>query len=528
MSIPQVPHGPSADPVIHLRRREMLVAGGAALLMGLSRGRAAAQPVPRKGGILKLAAPFNPSSLDPVTGGAGSDHMVLYPVFDTLVSFDPGTLAPQPGLAVAWNYPDPRTLILTLRAGVRFHDGTPMDAAAVKANLDRARMDDRSSVKGDLQSLASVQVLAPDSVALHLSRPDTALPLILADRAGMMSSPRAITARGRQYDREPVGAGPFKFGRWADNDVVELVRNEDYWDRDLPHLDGITFRIITDLNTGLRSVLAGENHGAYRLNPQQKIVADRMGARVVVSSTPTIADYHLVFNSRRAPLNDVRVRRAINYAVDRAAFNRAALLGLGTPAQTMLPPGYWAHDESLNDFYTHDPDRARALLREAGHAEGIDIQFFGNADQASQQRHEIVIEQLRQVGIRARLTAGSNADMYQRFMIQQEGDMIMTLWTGRPDPALPFLLVYGENGFNNAGKVPPPPEMVAAQDEAQTASDQPGRKRAFAKLERLALEHALSCELAFVPGIEVFTPDVRNYTPNLLGKPKFNDVFLAA
>ena len=521
------PCGPLAAPALYLRRRQLLGAAGGLVLAGATPGLAAAQATPRKGGTLRLAAPFNPSSLDPVTGGAGSDHMVLYPIYDTLVDFEPGTLAPRPGLATAWDYPDPKTLVLTLRPGVRFHDGTPMDAAAVKANLDRARTDDRSSVKGDIQSLASVEVLAPDRVALHLSRPDTALPLILADRAGMMSSPQGF-ARGRAYDREPVGTGPFKFKRWADNDVVELVRNDDYWNRDLPHLDGITFRIITDLNTGLRSVIAGENHGAYRLNPQQKLVADRMGAKVVVSSTPTIADYHLVFNYRRAPLNDVRVRRAINYAVNRDAFNKAALLGLGVPAQTMLPPGYWAHDESLNNFYTHDPDRARALLREAGHANGVDIQFFGNADQASQQRHEIIIEQLRQVGIRARLTAGSNADMYQRFMIQQEGDMIMTLWTGRPDPALPFLLVYGENGFNNAGKVPPPPEMVAAQAEAQSATDQAGRKRAFAKLERLALEHALSCELAFVPGIEVFSPEVRNYTPNLLGKPKFNDVFLAA
>ena len=453
--------------------------------------------------------------------------MVLHPIFDTLVDFEPATLAPRPGLATAWEFPDPKTLVLTLRQGVTFHDGTPFDAAAVKANLDRALSEERSSVRGDLQSLASVEALSPERVALRLHRPDTALPLILADRAGMMSSPMAFTGRGRQYDREPVGTGPFRLKRWADNDVVELVRNENYWQKDLPYLDGITFRIITDLNTGLRSVMAGETHGAYRLNPQQKLVADRMGGKVVVSSTPTIADYHLVFNYGRAPLNDRRVRQAINYAVDREAFNKAALLGLGVPAQTMLPPGYWAHDESLNGFYTHDPDKARKLLAEAGHSDGLEIQFFGNADQASQQRHEIIIEQLRQVGIRARLTSGSNADMYQRFMIQQEGDMIMTLWTGRPDPALPFLLVYGEKGFNNAGKVPPPPEMIAAQNEAQSATSQEARAKAFAKLERAALEHALSCEVAFVPGIEVFSPEVRNYTPNLLGKPKFNDIYLA-
>jgi peptide/nickel transport system permease protein/peptide/nickel transport system substrate-binding protein len=500
------------------------MAGGAALPFWPREGNA--QAAPRRGGTLRVAAPFNPSTLDPITGGLGSDHMLLYPLFDTLVDFEPATLAPKPGLATAWEFPDPKTLVLTLREGIKFHDGEPFDASAVKFNLDRARTDQRSSVKGDLQSLATVEVLAPTKVALHLSRPDTALPLILADRAGMMCSPKAVTAKGRQHDREPVGTGPFKFVKWNDNDLVVVERNEAYWKPGLPYLDGITFRVITDLNTGLRSVISGENNFAYRLNPQQQLVAERMKGKVIVSTKPTIADYHLVFNYGRPPLNDVRIRQAINYAIDREGFNRAALLGLGVPAQTMLPPGYWAHDPSVDRFYKHDPEKARSLLAEAGHPNGIEIQFYGYSDQASQQRHEIIIEQLRQSGITAKLTTASSADMYQRFMVRGEGDMMLTLWTGRPDPSQPFLLIYGENGFNNAGKVPPPPEMVAAQNESQSAVDQDARKKAFAKLERLALEHALSCELAFVPGIEAFTPNVKGYVANLLGKPKFNEIYL--
>jgi peptide/nickel transport system permease protein/peptide/nickel transport system substrate-binding protein len=510
-----------------VHRRHALVTLGALAAAPLLAGPKPSRAAPRRGGILKVSAPFNPSTLDPVTGGLGSDHMVLYPIFDTLVDFEPATLAPRPGLATSWEFTDPKTLVMTLRPGVAFHDGTPMDAAAVKANLDRARTDERSAVKGDLQSLQSVEVAGDLKVALRLNRPDTALPLILADRAGMMCSPKALAERGRQHDRNPVGTGPFRFERWNDNDLVVLVRNDAYWNKDRPYLDGITFRIITDLNTGLRAVLAGETNFAYRLNPQQKIVADRMASRVRISSTPTIADYHLLFNYGRAPLKDPRVRQAINHALDRDGFNKAALLGLGVPAQTMLPPGYWAHDESLNSFYTHDPDRARKLLAEAGFADGVDIRFFGYSDQASQQRHEIIIEQLRKSGIRAQMTVGSSADMYQRFMVQGEGDMLLALWTGRPDPSQPFLLVYGENGFNNSGKVPPPPEMVQAQAESQSESSQDGRKRAFAKLERAALEHALSAELAFVPGIEVFTANVQGYVPNLLGKPKFTDIFLA-
>ncbi|TCR65502.1 ABC transporter substrate-binding protein [Bosea sp. BK604] len=514
-----------------LTRRQALAGLGGAAIVGFSRlpmaGEALAQ-APAKGGVLRVAAPFNPSTLDPITGGLGSDHMLLYPLFDTLVDFEPQTLAPKPGLATSWDFPDPKTLTFTLREGVRFHDGEPMDAQAVKAHIDRARTDPRSAVRGELQSIEAVEVLAPNKVALKLSRPDTALPLIMADRAGMITSPKAVAERGRQFDRESVGTGPFKLERWNDNDTVVMVRNPDYWNKGLPHLDGLTFRIITDVNTALRSVIAGENHFVFRLNPQQKLVADRMAGKVVVSSTPTIADYHLLFNYKRTPLNDVRVRQAVNWALDRDGFNRAALMGLGVPAQTMLPPGYWAHDPSVDGFYKHDPDKARALLKEAGFANGVDLRFYGYSDQASQQRHEIIIEQLRQSGIRCAMTVGSSADMYQRFTVQGEGDMLLALWSGRPDPSQPFALVYGENGFNNVGKVPPPPEMAQAQIDSQSAVDAETRKKAFAKLERLSLEHALSGELAFVPGIEAYSPNVVGYVPNLLGKPKLNTLSLKA
>ncbi len=181
-----------------LTRRHALAGLGALAASPLAlslTGRTAFGQTPKKGGILKIAAPFNPSTLDPITGGTGSDHMLLYPMYDTLVDFEPATLAPKPGLATSWEFPDPKTLVFTLREGVKFHDGEPFDAAAVKAHLDRARTDPRSAVKAELQSIEAVEVLAPNKVALKLSRPDTALPLIMADRAGMIASPKAARRR---------------------------------------------------------------------------------------------------------------------------------------------------------------------------------------------------------------------------------------------------------------------------------------------------------------------------------------------
>jgi len=162
---------------------------------------------PRRGGVLKVVAYANPSSLDPSTGRSGGDHAFLWPMFDTLVDVEPATLNPIPGLAESWSYSDSTTLVLNLRQGVQFHDGTPFDAAAVKANFDHMLGNPRSTVKGEVITIKSAEVENPFRVILKLKEPDTSLPLAMSDRIGMMSSPKAFGELGAGSDRKPVGAG---------------------------------------------------------------------------------------------------------------------------------------------------------------------------------------------------------------------------------------------------------------------------------------------------------------------------------
>src|SRR5438445_5618877 len=157
-------------------RRELM-----ALMTGAAAGAALGSPAfaqgaPKRGGVLRISAPANPSSLDPATGGAGSDHAFLFTMYDTLTEWDFETLKPKPGLAESWKFTDPNTLVLNIRAGVTFHDGTPLDAEAVKFNLDRNKSDAKSNIKADLLSVASVEVTGPQQVTLKLKAPDTALP----------------------------------------------------------------------------------------------------------------------------------------------------------------------------------------------------------------------------------------------------------------------------------------------------------------------------------------------------------------
>src|SRR5882757_11102045 len=189
-------------------RREAMALISGALGAATLGGRAFAQATPKKGGTLRISAPANPSSLDPTTGGAGSDHAFLFTMYDTLTEWEFETLKPKPGLAESWSFADPTTFVLNIRPGVTFHDGTPLDAEAVKFNLERNKSDPKSNIKADLVTVASVEVTGPMQVTMKLNTPDAALPGILSDRAGMMVSPTAVRASAAgNVARTPVGAG---------------------------------------------------------------------------------------------------------------------------------------------------------------------------------------------------------------------------------------------------------------------------------------------------------------------------------
>lgn len=475
-------------------------------------------------GVLRVAAPHNPSTLDPMTGRSGPDHVYLYALFDTLLEWDYVALTPKAGLAESWNYPDASTLVMKLRPGIKFHDGEALDAEAVKANLEWGRSNEKSSVKVDLSSVEAIEVRGPLEVALKLKRPDRALPLILSDRAGMMRSPKAVREKGADHDRSPVGTGAYKFVSWADKDQVVLTRNADYWKRDQAKLEGIVFKVISEPQTALRSVVAGDNDLTYYVPPQQRAVAERSG-KLAINVGPSLQVGMLYFNYGRGPLKDVRVRRAINHAVDRATYIKATAGGLGEVADMALPKTHWAYAPELANFHKFDPERAKALLREAGHPNGVEIHLIAWNDQLSVQRTEVLMEMFRKANIRLKVSTGSGVETAGQFFGKQEGDMHLSFWTGRPDPSLTYELLFGESSFFNAGRAATP-GLAQAMVEAQSGASLEARKAAFVKVQRLALEQALFCPIMFDVQMVVHTNRLKGYKPNLIGKPKFEGVTL--
>ncbi|RMC37587.1 ABC transporter substrate-binding protein [Paracoccus alkanivorans] len=506
-----------------LRRRQVLtgMAGGAALAIlprsALSQG----------GKVLKIRGNANPSSLDPATGGAGSDHVYLYNFYDTLVDWEAGTLTPKPGLATAWKFEDPTTLVLTLQEGVSFHDGTPFNAAAVKFNLDRNRMAGISNIKQDVASISEVEATDDLTVTIRLAAPDTALPLILSDRAGMMVSPEALgNDPEANMDRGPVGTGPWQFGTWTDGEKITGTRFADHWRNGIPGVDGIEILVIPETATGLRAVQSGQVNIAYQLSENQQPLIDRMPNLELVSG-PTLYIYQLYVNSSRGPLQDPRVRKALSMAIDREAYVNATQAGIGEPAYMNLPKAHWAWSEEVAKLTVYDPEQARSLLEEAGFADGLDLDLRGYPDQASVQRQEVILAQWAKIGVTGRFQNAPIAEASGRFFGEEKlGDLLLSAWTGRPDPSLTYALMYSEDSYYNPGRVAPPEGYMEALQASRETDDQAERVAALATAQKLAMEAQLCIPLSVRYEVDAIDSSVRNFNANLLGKPKFRDVTL--
>ncbi len=506
--------------------RRTLVTGAVTTVGVLMLPQAALSEMPRRGGMLRWAVPFNPGSLDPMTGRTAGEFACLYTVFDALIDFDPLTLELKPGLARAWVFSDPKTLTLELMEDVTFHDGTPFDAAAVKFNLDRYRTDPRSNIKADIATVREATVDGRHRVTLHLDKPNAALPAILTDRAGMMVSPTHIRDKGPDINRTPVGTGPFKFISLRDNDRFIAVRNDNYWRKGLPYLDGADIAIIAETATGMRSLTAGENDLATNVGLQQKAVAERSG-KLAVQTERVLSMSGIYLNYGRPPLDDKRIRQALNYAVDREALNIVVSLGLDEPTSAIIPKEHWASDPTTFSYYNYDPSKAKKLLAEAGYPNGIDIPMLGWSDQISMQRQEVLVTQLAKSGIRINLTPASpSASSTEFFGSAKKGAGRMSLITARPDPSQQYDNLFSKDAYFNAGGV----ELPGYREllEATFANnDRAARKEAFAKLQNFVVENALLVPLMFNTSVTVRNSKVKNFIAGLIDKPKLTEVWLA-
>ena len=352
----------------HLSRRSLLMSTGATLAVATFGLPAAAQTPP---GVLIVGQIAEPKSLDPHAVTAANDFRILANVYDGLVRFADGTLTPEPALAESWTVSDDGlTYTFTLRDGVMFHDGTPLDAEAVKFNFDRMLNEDHEYADTGPFPLAFffssiVSTEAPDArtVVFTLSEPFAPFISNLATPTGYIVSPAAVAEHGADFGRNPSGTGPFRFAEWRSNELVAVEKNADYWDG-APDLDAIVFRPITDANTRTAEMLSGGLDLMVEVPPVALSEFENDGYQIVEAAGPHL--WFLILNCQSGPFADVRVRQAANYAVNKQALVDDVLEGTAAVAAGPTPPAFsWAYNDALQP-YPYDPDKARELLAEAG------------------------------------------------------------------------------------------------------------------------------------------------------------------
>ncbi|WP_134322046.1 ABC transporter substrate-binding protein [Cumulibacter soli] len=468
------------------------------------------------GGTLNANLPNPPSSLDPIQGGAGNDHMSLYPIFDRLVNLSVD-MAPEPGLATKWEYPDDKTLVLTLQTGVKFHDGTPFNAEAVKFNLERARTLPTSTVAANLTSIDSIEATAENTVTIHLSKPDTTLPLIFADRAGMMSSPTAIEEKGdQQFGLHPVGTGPFEVSNYAPSTSLELTKNENYWQTDMPYLDDVKLTYLTDGQTVVNSLQSGQTDAALNVGLQfTETLSTNSG--LAVHTDPSVFGDYLYVNANKAPFNNLEARQALRAAINTEALNDTLYLGKGEPATQLFPTDYWAYQDGLTDNF-YDPEAAKDLAESSGLA-GSKITALWYPAAGADRRAQLIQAMLKDVGVELELVSQEVGTATNDFFANKNGELYIAGWSGRPDPADTFKSIVSPGGFYNAGDFEPEGHDVDAMIEAgQQSPEVEDRAEAYKPLVELIEDQALAFPLVFIPITTVLSTNVGGFESGLYGK----------
>jgi peptide/nickel transport system substrate-binding protein len=349
---------------------------------------------------LTIALQLEPPHLDPTSAAAGAIDSVLYSnVFEGLTRFmsDGSVVA---GLAESWDISeDGTTYTFKLRDGVTFHDGSTMDAEDVKFTLDRARAEDSANAQKALfAGISEVTVIDPTTVEVKLSAPDGNFLFNMAWGDAVIVAPESIDA----IKQTPIGTGPFKFDAWVQGDRIEISRNADYWG-DAPALEAATFKFISDPTAAFAAMMAQDIDAFAGFPAPENLPQFEADPRFQVLVGSTEGETILAMNNKLPPFDNKTVREAVAHAIDRQAIIDGAMFGLGTPIGTHFAP----HNPDYVDLTAksaYDPEKAKALLAEAGFADGFTTTLKLPPPSYARRGGEIIASQLRAVGIETEIT----------------------------------------------------------------------------------------------------------------------------
>ncbi|UWS32244.1 glutathione ABC transporter substrate-binding protein GsiB [Erwinia pyrifoliae] len=351
-----------------------------------------------------IAVASNFTTLDPYDANDTLSQAVAKSFYQGLFGFDK-EMKLENVLADSYQAsPDGLGYVIRLKKGITFQDGTAFDAAAVKANLDRASNPDNHLKRFNLfKTIASTEVVDANTVKITLRQPFSAFINTLASPAAAMISPAALKKYGKDIAFHPVGTGPYQFVTWNQTDFVKVAKFSGYWKPGYPKLDSITWRPVVDNNTRSAMLQTGEAHFAFPIPFEQAKLLEK-NSRLNLVASPSIMQRYISFNVTQKPFNDPKVRAAIGYAINRQALAKVAFAGYATPASGIVPPSIQYAQQYATPEY--NPAKARQLLKEAGYPNGFTTTLWSSHNHSTAQKVlQFTQQQLAQVGIKVEVTA---------------------------------------------------------------------------------------------------------------------------
>ena len=486
---------------------------------------------PEPEGTLIVALPLDPNSINPPNGADRIAGNVFNQIFDSLLAVDNETGEIVPALGTEWEISeDGLEYDFTLREGVTFHDGTPFNAEDVVATFEAGA--DPVNAYADQYIGITVEVIDEYHVKLITPEPDVLFMRLLAELS-MISAEQFAEGGNQAIEDFPIGTGPFKFVEWVKGNRIVLEANLDYWEEGKPHVAEVIFRPIPESSTRLAAIQTGEVHIVNRLSSDE--AKQLLGVpSVQVVRYPTDRVYYISFNNLTTgvgqPTEDVLVRQAMNYAMDRAAIIDGLFDGFADLSNGFVTPQNLGYDDSVEPF-PYDPDRARELLAEAGYPNGFEIGMacpigaYTNFEEVCQ----AVAGYLAEVGI---TMEGGEVQLMETGVywdLQANKELVPLFgdsWSASEGEAYPRL--FGALGGMEASySAWSDPVIDDYLTQISQQFDREARAELYSELQHYMIENPSFIYLYVPNTFEAINDAVQGYVPNAVEQYYLKDVFLA-
>jgi peptide/nickel transport system substrate-binding protein len=455
---------------------------------------------------LAVSIAADPTGFDPEAVANNTSGFIMATVFDSLVSYKPGTTEVAPGLAKSWDIsPDGLTYTFHLRTGITFHDGSKFNAAEYIQTLDRQlKKDDPNTIynTGPVQgyedftfgAVASYSAIDENTVQFKMKEPSAAFLNSLAMVWNGVVSYQAAAKYGKDFRNNPVGTGPYIFREWKSRDQIVLDANPTYW-KGKPKIGRLVFKVYPDAQAALLALQHNETQIMGDV-ATQVIPALRSDHNIVVLTQPGLTVNGMAMPNDTPPFNDKRVRQALNYAVDKEAINKALYGGLAVTMTSPLPEAQWGFDKSLKG-YPYDPAKAKQLLEAAGVKPGLKVELLSyntprGYNPAGADLAVALQGYLRKVGIEAEIQKNDMGAFLATVRSGNYHGLFLTGWSGdNGDPDNFVGELWGSYGMpvNDTSHYKDPAVDTLMQQAAKEV-DHAKRIQMYAQIQKMILDGA--------------------------------------